>query len=190
MTFRSPGLQHLSNCPRHILPLLLFPSAWALFFASSTLAQDWHVYSNPRFGTRAEVPRDWSIGPDPANDDGRVFTSPDGKARITVSGSLHVLDSIDEAMTLYQTPKDGERITYKRRGRRASTVSGIKDARIFYGRAILSCRDQIWNSVAITYPAAQKRDYDALVTRVARSLRGGQGWQVENCGPKDNRSRS
>ncbi|MDT3685887.1 MAG: hypothetical protein RO009_12705 [Pseudorhodoplanes sp.] len=159
----------------------LFPAALALILATSALAQDWRVYSNPRFGTRAEVPRDWSMGPAPENDDGRVFTSPDGSATITIYGSLHVLDSIDEAMKIYETPKDGETITYRQRRKRTITVSGTRGERIFYRRAILTCRDQVWNGVAIDYPAARKQEFDALVTRVAKSLRGGQGWQVKGC---------
>jgi serine/threonine-protein kinase len=159
--------------------LLLTPVA--LLLATSALAQDWRVYSNPRFGTRAEVPRDWTMGPAPENDDGRVFTSPDGSASITVYGSLHVFDSIDEAMKIFEAPKDGETLTYAQRGPRAITVSGTRGERIFYRRAILTCRDQVWNGIAIDYPAARKQEFDALVTRVAKSLRGGQGWQVKNC---------
>lgn len=78
--------------PRLLLTFL------ALFVATAALAQDWRVYSNPRFGTRAEVPLKWRMGDAPANDDGRVFTAPDGRASITVYGSLHAFDSIDEAM--------------------------------------------------------------------------------------------
>lgn len=162
------------------MPRLLL-TALALLVATSTLAQDWRVYSNPRFGTRAEVPRDWTMGGAPENDDGRVFTSPDGRATITVYGSLHVQDSVSEAMDMQAAANDGETVTYTQRGKRAITVSGTKGERIFYRRAILTCRDQVWNGVAIDYPATQKKDFDALVTRVATSLRGGQGWQVKNC---------
>lgn len=162
------------------MPRLLL-TALALLVATPALAQDWRAYTNPRFGTRAEVPRDWSMGPKPSNDDGRLFTAPDGSATITIYGSLHVQDSIDEAMTLHATPQPGETITYKQRSKRTITVSGMKGERIFYRRAVLSCRDRIWNGVAIDYPAADKQRFDALVTRVAKSLRGGQGWQVKGC---------
>lgn len=161
--------------PRLLLTFL------ALILASAALAQDWRAYTNPRFGTRAEVPRDWTMGPAPENDDGRVFTAPDGRATVTVYGSLHVFDSIDEALKIYETPQPGETLTYTQRGPRTITVSGTRGERIFYRKAILSCRDRIWNGVAIEYPAAQKRDFDALVTRVAKSLRGGQGYQVKTC---------
>jgi hypothetical protein len=35
---------------------------------------------------------------------------------------------------------------------------------------MLVCGDQIWNSVYLKYPAAEKSKYNDLVTRVARSL--------------------
>jgi serine/threonine-protein kinase len=163
------------------MPHHLLLTALALLLATSALAQDWRVYSNPRFGTRAEVPRDWTMGPAPENYYGRVFTAPDGSAHLTVYGSLHVLDSIDEAMNIHGTPKVSETVTAKQRGKRSITVAGTRENRIFYRKAILSCRDQIWNGVAIDYPAADKHRFDALVTHVATSLRGGQGWQVKGC---------
>jgi hypothetical protein len=52
---------------------------------------------------------------------------------------------------------------------------------IFYAKHILSCADQIWNSVYLEYPAAEKTAYDALVTRVAQSLRPGRSAQVPRC---------
>jgi hypothetical protein len=162
------------------MPRLLL-TALALTIATSALAQDWRGYTNPRFGTRAEVPRDWKMGDAPENDDGRVFTAPDGRASITVYGSLHVFDSIGEAMDILEAPKDGETVTYRQRTARAITVSGTKGERIFYRKALLSCRDRIWNGVSIEYPAADKQNFDALVTRVAKSLRGGQGYQVKGC---------
>ena len=45
---------------------------------------------------------------------------------------------------------------------------------IFYRRSMLTCADQVWNNLEITYPASQKRAYDALVAHVAGSLRGGR----------------
>ena len=78
-------------------------------------------------------------------------------------------------------PQPGETITTTQRGPRTITVSGTRADRIFYRKAILSCRDQVWNGVAIDTPAADKQAFDTLVTRVAKSLRGGQGYQVKNC---------
>jgi serine/threonine-protein kinase len=144
-------------------------------------AQQYRTYSNARFGTTAEVPADWKPDPPPANGDGLIFRSPDRRASVTVSGSLHVWNSIDEAMKIYEQPHDGETVTYRHREPRALVVSGTRGDVIFYAKHILSCGDQVWNSVHIEYPARNKAAYDALVTRVARSLRPGRSGQVEDC---------
>jgi hypothetical protein len=110
-----------------------------------------------------------------------VFTSPDGRASVTVSGSLHIWDTIGEAMAIYETPGQGETITYKHRDKRALVVSGTRGDSIFYEKSILSCRDMVWNTISIAYPAADKKQYDALVAHVARSLRPGISEQVAQC---------
>lgn len=145
-------------------------------------AGTWRTYVNERFGATAEVPADWQAGEPPANGDGLAFTSPDGAATVIVSGGLQTFDTIAEAMARYETPNDGETITYRHRGERSVVVSGTSGDRIFYRKSILSCRDTIWNSVSIDYPAADKSAYDALVTHVAGSLSPGPGWQAEDCG--------
>ncbi len=81
-----------------------------------------------RFGTTADVPEGWRAGPPPENNDGLVFTSPDGKAELIISGSLNIEDDLDVAFKFYETPQQGEMITYKRRAGNAITISGTKGA--------------------------------------------------------------
>jgi hypothetical protein len=144
-------------------------------------AESWRVYSNDRFGTTADVPADWRAGSPPENNDGIRFTSPDGQASIAVYGGLHIWDSVDEKAAILEEPNEGETITYKRREPRAIVVSGTRGDRIFYLKSILSCRASVWNSVRIEYPASRKQAFDALVVRVAGSLRAGRSWQVAEC---------
>ncbi|MDB5600723.1 MAG: hypothetical protein JWN71_2767 [Xanthobacteraceae bacterium] len=152
-----------------------------LLLAAPAAAETYRAYANERFGATADVPASWRAGPPPANGDGLVFRSPDGRAALTVSGSLNVADSVDEAMRDQATPNDGETVTYRQNGPRAVTLSGTKGDRIFYRKSILVCRDQIWNSIHLEYPARDKKAYDALVTHVARSLRPGRSEQISDC---------
>jgi len=151
------------------------------FAAVATAAPQYRTYVNARFGTTAEVPADWRSDPPPENGDGLRFRSPDQRASITVSGSLHVYDTVEEALKAYEEPGEGEKITYRHREPRALVVSGTRGDTIFYAKHILSCGDQIWNSVHLEYPLAEKTAYDALVTRVAQSLRPGRSAQVPRC---------
>lgn len=157
-----------------------------MLFAAASLAsahgETFRTYANARFGATAEVPSDWRSDPPPENGDGLIFRSPDGLASITVSGMLNIADSPDQAMSEREQAGDGETITFRQRGRRTITVSGLQGDKIFYRKAILVCGDQIWNDLSLDYPAARKAEYDALVVRVARSLRfSGASAQIPNC---------
>lgn len=125
--------------------------------------------------------REWRAGRPPENGDGLRFTSPDGESFISVSGSFNIGDTVAEALENELLADDGETVTYRDKRERMSVVSGTRGTVIFYRKAMLSCNDQIVNRVSIEYPAARKASFDALVTHVAGSLKGGKGWQTENC---------
>jgi serine/threonine-protein kinase len=152
----------------------------ALAVAASAEPQ-YRTYANARFGTTADVPTDWKADPPPENGDGLRFRSPDQRASLTVSGMLNIYDTVDEALRSAEEPSEGETITYRHREPHGVVVSGTRGDTIFYTRRILSCGDQIWNSVHFEYPAAEKAAYDALVTHVARSLKPGRSWQIPRC---------
>jgi len=155
--------------------------AAATVLAGTAMAAGWQTYVNDRFGSTADVPVGWRAGTPPANDDGLEFTAPDGQASLIVSGSLNVWDKLDEAFAIYATPDEGETITYQQRDKQSIVISGTKGDRIFYRKSILSCRGTVWNSIAIEYPTAQKKAFDAIVTHVAASLRSGRSAQVAEC---------
>lgn len=155
--------------------------ALALLVPAMAHAVDWRTYVNERFGTTADIPGDWQAGEAPANGDGLRFTSPDGQAWILVYGGRQVSDSVGEAMAILEAPNEGEQITYRHRETRVVVVSGLKRDRIFYRKSILSCRDTVWNSLAIEYPTARKQAFDVIVTQVAKSLRAGRSADVPEC---------
>src|SRR5215470_4947661 len=130
--------------------------------AAATAEPQYRTYVNARFGTTADVPKDWKADPPPANGDGLRFRSPDQRASLTVSGMLNIYDTVDEAMKAAEEPSEGETITYRRREPHALVISGTRGDTIFYTHRVLSCGDQIWNSVYFEYPAAEKAAYDSL----------------------------
>jgi hypothetical protein len=141
-------------------------------------AQIWKTYHNPRFGTMADVPADWKSNLPPTNEDGLTFRAPDGKASLAVYGNWN-LGTVAEAMADYEAPQDNRTVTYRHREARAITLSGTKGDLIFYEKHLLSCQNQVWNSIYLEYPAARKKDFDAFVTRVAQSLRPSTPYGVE-----------
>ncbi len=153
----------------------------AALLISGSDAASFRRYRNDRFGATADVPAGWRMGEAPENDDGRAFSSPDGSARIIVSGSFVVLP-MEEEFALRLKPDAGETVEYKQRGRDWLVVSGHKGDRIFYRKSVLSCGGTVWNSVSLDYPAARKAAFDSIVARVSGSLRGGKGYGTGACG--------
>jgi len=151
--------------------------AAALLLTSAAHAEGWRVYHNERFGTTAATPSGWIMGPEPANDDGRRFSSPDDTAHVTVSGSF-ATESRAEEMARSAEKLEGESVSYSAKGDNWIVLSGERDGRIFYRKALLSCGDQVWNTLDIDYPAPDKAKFDRLVAHMAASLRAGVGYNI------------
>jgi serine/threonine-protein kinase len=143
----------------------------------ASLAQampSWRRYANDRYAVSADAPADWRAQPPPDNDDGQVFLSPDGRAQLIINGGFMMEANAAQALDALARPREGERVVYAKRGARALSLSGTGGDKIFYRRTILTCSDQVWNNIEITYPASEKSAYDPLVTHIANSLRGGE----------------
>src|ERR1700761_4683461 len=90
--------------------------------------QGYRTYRNDRFGVSADVPTDWKPGREPDNNDGLVFTSPDGASTITVSGLLNADDTpASQVIADEQRAQQGETVTYHNKGPRQAVVSGTRD---------------------------------------------------------------
>jgi hypothetical protein len=99
----------------------------------------------------------------------RRFASPDGRAWLitkqtpTDATALN-LDMDDIAY------RDGEKITYQKRGRDWIAVSGYWGDQIFYRKSNLACGGTRWHHIEFGYPRADKRKMDATVTRMAHGM--------------------
>jgi hypothetical protein len=147
--------------------------------AISVAADNWLTYHNDRFGTTIDYPDRFKAEPEPANDDGRKFTSADG-AEFVVYGSLNV-DELNLAQFQDFALKNldpGHVVTYNAHGENWFVISGTNGAKIFYERHLLSHRGELTENFSIEYPAAAKEDYDAIIARMAKSLRPGKGFQL------------
>ncbi len=67
------------------------------------------------------------------------------------------------------SPED-ETITYLRGERTWVAVSGFKESRIFYRKAILACAGKAWHHIAFEYPAELKGRMDPFVVAAAAAL--------------------
>ncbi|RED29041.1 hypothetical protein BJ123_12037 [Rhodopseudomonas thermotolerans] len=133
-------------------------------------ALDWQRYNVAAGSAAADVPRAiFSEDGGPAQDGpGRRFVSADGRADLTVQAVPNPDGASPAAFLARRNPPSG--IIYRRVTPRFFAVSSIRNGRIWYnrcnrGRAVMNC-------VLINYPAAEKRKWDAIVTRISRSLGG------------------
>ncbi|MCI4677638.1 hypothetical protein K9U39_03065 [Rhodoblastus acidophilus] len=158
--------------------VLALASAGMILTGWGAAAAQWRLYHNSRFGATADYPADWKVEPAPENNDGRAFTSSDGRARLTISG-IFALEGREEEFAEKARPLEGETVTYTARKGDWIVVSGLRGGKIFYRKAILSCGNKVWNDLDIEYPKAEKAKYDAVVAHLADSLRPGSGYDTD-----------
>ncbi|MCA0433936.1 MAG: hypothetical protein LCH46_11810 [Proteobacteria bacterium] len=151
-----------------------------VFFLGTTaaFASDWSHYQNARFGVEIDIPPGFvNDVPEPENGDGLTYHTTGGDAELLVWGTHVTADSFaDEA----DDRLDGEigqlwQISYVKRSDDGSSLiySGSKDGRIVYAKSLSACKGTLSVNFRIEYPADQKQNYDAVVSRLASSLKDG-----------------
>ena len=119
------------------------------------------------------VPPGWQLQPSEPNWDGKRFMSPDGAAWFALykvgAGNTPVADHMKTIAFV-----DGETVTYLRGERSWVAVSGFKESRIFYRKAILACAGKSWHHIAFEYPAEHKASMDRFVAVASQGLDASQ----------------
>jgi hypothetical protein len=131
---------------------------------------EWRRYAIPSTGTSVEMPvtiftRD--AGP-PEGGTGRRFFSDDNRADLTVQSVPNPDNDAPATFLAKKNPPPG--IIYKRVTPDCFVVSSIRNDRIWYNRC--NRANGAMNCVMINYPAAEKRQWDSIVTRISQTLRG------------------
>jgi hypothetical protein len=148
--------------------LVLVPSF--VTAAGQAAPLDWQRYNVAAGSAAADVPRAIfsEDGGAAQNGPGRRFVTADGSADLTVQSLPNPGNQTPAAFLAARNPPSG--IIYRRVTPRFFVVSSIRDGRIWYnrcnrGRGAMIC-------VLMNYPAAEKRRWDGIVTRISNSLRG------------------
>ncbi len=133
-------------------------------------ADNWTTYHIPEAGTSVDIPSaiftEQSGKPDGY---GQQFRTSDGSADLTVQAVRRQQGVSPAAFLAAKQPPSG--IVYKRITPDFFVVSSIKRDKIWYDRCNFTRR--YVHCVLINYPAAEKRRWDEVVTRISHSLRGG-----------------
>ena len=99
----------------------------------------------------------------------RRFVSPDGRAWLVTKQTAADRSALGQDMDDI-AHRDGERITYERRGSSWIAVSGHWGDQIFYRKSNLACGGTHWHNIELGYPLEDKRRMDATVTSIAKRL--------------------
>jgi hypothetical protein len=137
----------------------------------ATPGAGYNQYANPRYGFAVLWPAAFSAQPPPADDDGQAWAGPGGQVLLSAYGANNVLGyspKQDEAAVASRLSA-----VYTNINGNVVTVSGYKDNRhtIVYERDVVG-RGAI-DTLYWSYPANQKGQWDAAVTRTALTFRPG-----------------
>jgi hypothetical protein len=140
------------------VPAMAQPVQWQRFVIAST-------------GASVDIPvtifgEDAGAAPGGA---GRRFERADRRADLTVQSIPNPGHETPAAFLARKNPPPG--IVYKRITPDFFVVSSFKDQKIWYNRCNRAAG--YMNCILINYPAAEKRDWDDVVTRISHSLAAG-----------------
>ena len=130
----------------------------------------WKKYGISETGTSVDIPS--SIFTEQAGRPdgyGQQFRTSDGRADLTIQSTPNRTGDTPAAFLEKKNPPS--HILYKRITSNFFVVSSIKDNKIWYDRCNFTSR--LIHCVLINYPANEKRQWDGVVTRISKSLRGG-----------------
>ncbi len=128
----------------------------------------WVRYHVPQTGASVDFPS--SIFTEdagkPAEGYGGRFLSSDRRADLTVQSLANDAGTSPAVFLARKNPPPD--IEYRRVTSRFFVVSGFRDAKIWYNRCNFAGR--FVHCVLIDYPAAEKRQWDSVVTRISNTL--------------------
>jgi hypothetical protein len=129
---------------------------------------DWATYRIPKTGAAVEIPvaifsEDAGLSEGGL---GRHFYTEDRRADLTVQSIPNLANDSPATFLAKKRPPSG--IVYKRVTPKFFVVSSFRNGKIWYNRCNRSTDFMI--CILINYPAAEKRQWDDVVTRISHSL--------------------
>ena len=156
--------------------------AFCLLVADAAAARvrldNWATVTNARHGFEIAYPSDMFEQKEaPKTDEGGVFVSKDGTAKLLV-GAFENADnqSLEEYRKfLISDQYAGAKIDYAPVRARWFVLSGERNDETFYERVSFTCGGKLINSWAMIYPTSAHKTYDRVVEAVARTYTPGAG---------------
>jgi hypothetical protein len=143
------------------------------FCAVSVAQTKFKTYTNQRFFFTVDYPSTFRMSPPDFDGDGRIFTSQDKKVEIRAWGGYNALFHTLKEEFDFEAKDLGAQITYQHMGKNWFVISGICNGKIIYQKTLLRKeRDvDIFYTLRIEYPAANRNEYDPIIGHIQHSLR-------------------
>ncbi len=150
---------------------LLASTVLALSPFSAMAQQNWQRYVVTETGASVDVPRHIfsEEAGKPETGYGGLFLTPDRRANLTVQSLRNDANDTPSAFLAKKRPPPG--IVYRRVTGNFFVVSSFRNDMIWYNRCNFAGRSI--TCVLINYPSAEKKRWDAPVTRISNSLSNG-----------------
>ena len=136
--------------------------------AAAAQPASWHDYVVPESGAVAQIPTDIfsEDGGKPDSGYGRRFFTSGRNANLTVQSITN--DANDTPAVFLAKKHPPSDVTYKRVTSRFFVVSSYRENKIWYNRCNFA--GHFINCVLINYPAAEKNQWDGVVTRISNTF--------------------
>ena len=169
------------------MPLRSEYSKWCLIAVVMGLASggahagrldQWTTVKNERRGFAIAYPTGvFEQKTQPNSEDGRVFSSKDGKAKLLVGAFDNEQNNTLEEYRQFLLNEHyaGAVIDYAPIRKKWFVLSGTQNGQSFYQRVSFTCGGKLINSWAMLYPQDERKTYDRVVEAVARTYMPGAG---------------
>ena len=139
---------------------------------------DWATVSHPLHGFQIAYPGNvFSPSGGPVNQDGQVFISRDGTAKLIVGAFANDSEAtlLDYRSQLLTDNYPGADIDFGPIRRNWFVISGTRGTMHFYERVSFTCGGRLINSWALLYPVSLRAFYDRVVEAIAQTYTPGAG---------------
>jgi hypothetical protein len=134
----------------------------------------WREYTDAKSGTQVEYPANmFAVAEGPFRfGPGEGFGTADGRAHLAVFTMQAEKSGSPAAFVARNLQVPRSALAYNRVAPNFFALSGVHDSDIYYVRCNSSSSDRsTLHCIYLIYPAAEKRAWDPIVTRISRTLR-------------------
>jgi hypothetical protein len=154
---------------KHFLILLLCANAIGSFAQAK-----FSTYFNTTHAFRVQYPSHYTVSAPSTSDDGRSFTSPDGKSVIYATSGYEAQVEPSSIATVYAYYKQQYKgkTSYKVQKKNGFVITGNSDAtHIYYLRCYYNAEAGEYRKLLFEYPASESAFFDDAIPRIVGAFR-------------------